>query len=121
MISSKRKSGSAAAHARPPGTERRRRSKDHPLLFEPRDLVRVQPDQLAEHLFVVLAERGPRRAQLARRAFQPIAQALIWRRAHDLVIEPVPEAEGFEIFVAMKVDAVLHGVSCDARGLQCQG
>src|ERR1700675_542161 len=54
----------------------------------------------------------------AGRAAHPMFETLIGRRAHLLMLEPLPEAERLEVFVAMNIHAVLHRIRRHPSGLQ---
>lgn len=82
----------------------------HFLALELFDPGRAHPEDFAQHFIVMLPERGRGPEQVARRAAHAMFETFVGRRSHFLVIEPVPEAERFEVFVAMEIHAVLHRI-----------
>src|SRR5580693_1079364 len=95
-----------------------RNSEYHVLFLQLLDLVGAEREHPAENFVVVLAENRRGRTQRARRPAHAMLESLVRRRAHLLVLEPMPEAERFEVVVLVNVDAVLDRISGDSGALQ---
>src|ERR1017187_5201921 len=48
-------------------------------------------------------------------------ESFVGRRAHLLVLEPMPEAERLEVVVLVDIDAVLDRIDGNSGGLQLRG
>src|ERR1700684_987193 len=96
-------------------------SEYHVLFLQLLDLVGAEREHPAEDFVVVLSENRRSRSQRARRAAHAMLKSLVRRGPHLLVLEPMPEAERFEVVVLVDVDAVLDRVSCDSGALQLRG
>ena len=93
-------------------------SKYHIFFLQLLDFLDGKAEHPTEDLLIVLAQNGRGAAKLSRCTAEAMLQSFIWRRAHVLMFEPVPEIEGLEIFVLMDVHAVLHRIRGDTRSLQ---
>src|SRR5260370_38085313 len=90
-------------------------SEYHVLFLQLLDLVGAEREHLAEDFVVVLAKDRRRRTERARGAAQPMRQSFVRRRAHLLVIVPMPEAARREGVVLMRGGAVLVRVRRGVR------